>query len=678
MIPQSSFPANSASLSKPSNSSIIPSARRSVSPVRRPLPSPTPGGNTVHATATYDPRGIPRTTALQAVQPSSPIRSSQATGVNPTQSTPQNGILQSPSSIRRALPHSPTAPPDLNQVRLGANLANRQSVSQIVSKFSGSIPSQSPSSANASGKYMPVDSKSPVRSARNTAIMAHSSLHGATVPPLNSAGDGYLESLGSTTDDDEISPSDHDNEQNDDRERTPSPQYGIRDIPKRRTLALEPSVLPQKSEPSSPQYGIRDLPARSKSVLERKKTWEQSTKNRSSFVDSARALSSGSGYNASKEAPSNTAGLTANSRPLDPVQSSFTTPSRSPQPQTPLQENKLPMPTVRQPQPSRTERQPSWTLPSADLDKVHQQTHANGQRTSMAFRFATMSLEADEKSVSHPQQSQLWKSPSKPSSPSKVYQPEMKTPRAYKNLDLNLDDAPPPSLRRSPSPSRSSVTSSVPSIPTIRTPDDGQDFHVIHNGGVQVPKINLPDDSDYDDIRSVHSVQVRGPDIVISPKPMSPRNAVPMISLPDDTEDAEPPSLPAISIVVPSPQNPTVPLSPSMPIILDDLASSTSPSSPTKSSRSLPKPPTSSGSHSNSTVRPRGSGLVCGGCHQSIIGRIVSAMGIRWHPQCFKCCTCGELLEHVSSYEHGGKPYCHLDYHEVNIQCFLYSLLCMY
>lgn len=26
---------------------------------------------------------------------------------------------------------------------------------------------------------------------------------------------------------------------------------------------------------------------------------------------------------------------------------------------------------------------------------------------------------------------------------------------------------------------------------------------------------------------------------------------------------------------------------------------------------------------------------------------------------------CSELLEHVSSYEHAGKPYCHLDYHEV-------------
>ncbi|KAJ8515019.1 hypothetical protein ONZ45_g7502 [Pleurotus djamor] len=60
----------------------------------------------------------------------------------------------------------------------------------------------------------------------------------------------------------------------------------------------------------------------------------------------------------------------------------------------------------------------------------------------------------------------------------------------------------------------------------------------------------------------------------------------------------------------------------------------------------------------------RGGGLICGGCDGAIVGRIVSAMGLRWHPGCFKCTICEELLEHVSSYEHEGRPYCHLDYHE--------------
>lgn len=58
------------------------------------------------------------------------------------------------------------------------------------------------------------------------------------------------------------------------------------------------------------------------------------------------------------------------------------------------------------------------------------------------------------------------------------------------------------------------------------------------------------------------------------------------------------------------------------------------------------------------------SAILCAGCDNPIIGRIVSAMQQRWHPQCFTCGVCNELLEHVSSYEHEGKPYCHLDYHD--------------
>ncbi|CAE6506942.1 unnamed protein product [Rhizoctonia solani] len=66
---------------------------------------------------------------------------------------------------------------------------------------------------------------------------------------------------------------------------------------------------------------------------------------------------------------------------------------------------------------------------------------------------------------------------------------------------------------------------------------------------------------------------------------------------------------------------------------------------------------------SDSPVR-HASGLSCAGCGGAIAGRIVSAMGSRWHPHCFKCNDCGTLLEHVSSYEHDGKAYCHLDYHD--------------
>ncbi|KAL6306345.1 hypothetical protein BKA93DRAFT_698785, partial [Sparassis latifolia] len=56
--------------------------------------------------------------------------------------------------------------------------------------------------------------------------------------------------------------------------------------------------------------------------------------------------------------------------------------------------------------------------------------------------------------------------------------------------------------------------------------------------------------------------------------------------------------------------------------------------------------------------------LACGGCGGAIVGRTVSAMGARWHPGCFRCCICDALLENLSSYEHDGRAYCHLDYHE--------------
>lgn len=61
----------------------------------------------------------------------------------------------------------------------------------------------------------------------------------------------------------------------------------------------------------------------------------------------------------------------------------------------------------------------------------------------------------------------------------------------------------------------------------------------------------------------------------------------------------------------------------------------------------------------------KGPGLMCGGCGGAIVGRTVYAMGAKWHPGCFRCCVCDELLENLSSYEHEGKAYCNLDYHEV-------------
>lgn len=61
------------------------------------------------------------------------------------------------------------------------------------------------------------------------------------------------------------------------------------------------------------------------------------------------------------------------------------------------------------------------------------------------------------------------------------------------------------------------------------------------------------------------------------------------------------------------------------------------------------------------------SAILCGGCGEPIIGRVVNAMKQRFHPDCFNCTVCHESLEHVSSFEHLGQPFCHLDYHNVRL-----------
>ncbi|CAG8461130.1 6435_t:CDS:2 [Diversispora eburnea] len=52
-------------------------------------------------------------------------------------------------------------------------------------------------------------------------------------------------------------------------------------------------------------------------------------------------------------------------------------------------------------------------------------------------------------------------------------------------------------------------------------------------------------------------------------------------------------------------------------------------------------------------------------CDKSISGTVLSALGKKWHPEHFTCTHCNNTLEHVGFFEKDGKPYCHLDYHEL-------------
>lgn len=64
-------------------------------------------------------------------------------------------------------------------------------------------------------------------------------------------------------------------------------------------------------------------------------------------------------------------------------------------------------------------------------------------------------------------------------------------------------------------------------------------------------------------------------------------------------------------------------------------------------------------------------GTTCGACSKYIAGRVVQAINQSFHPACFACNHCKELLEHVAFYEHDGKAYCHFDYHELfSLRCF--------
>ncbi|CAG8623096.1 15415_t:CDS:2 [Dentiscutata erythropus] len=59
------------------------------------------------------------------------------------------------------------------------------------------------------------------------------------------------------------------------------------------------------------------------------------------------------------------------------------------------------------------------------------------------------------------------------------------------------------------------------------------------------------------------------------------------------------------------------------------------------------------------------SSLDCAGCGKTIAGKVLTAMGKKWHPEHFSCKHCGITLEYVAFFEKDGYPYCHLDYHEL-------------
>ncbi|RPD75525.1 hypothetical protein L226DRAFT_570544 [Lentinus tigrinus ALCF2SS1-7] len=294
-------------------------------------------------------------------------------------------------------------------------------------------------------------------------------------------------------------------------------------------------------------------------------------------------------------------------------------------------------------------------------------------------------------------------------------------------LDLSLDDAPPPSLRRSPAPSSSfsqppsrppgSFNSQLPHAPAMssrsqtapssstavrRTPSDATSVFSLSN--FPAPPRNEPASPTKPAFRppSPTKTNQRPPSPAkpqFSARPHSPVKfqppapsrqqsqgtpRIPKISFPasadGDSDEDDMDGGPLINISGPSGAPPSLPR-----ISFDDDGGGVpsiniggADDGPSIPQISLPGEPSSSPPKKNQAQtrkmqealsNPRleaakRSGLVCGGCGGPIIGRIVSAMDMRWHPGCFRCCVCDELLENLSSYAHDGRPYCHLDYHE--------------
>ena len=248
----------------------------------------------------------------------------------------------------------------------------------------------------------------------------------------------------------------------------------------------------------------------------------------------------------------------------------------------------------------------------------------------------------------------------------------------------SLDRGVPPvasALSKQPSMPAISPTPNPPSNSATPLPQTGQSGGLVHESyvpvtptkqrveaGPTVPTLVLTsDDTDEKPDRaepvttsspgratysSIPKIQVETSDTL---PPVIPTINIPTICFPDEQDDDHPADG--------SDQNATMPTRPTLNVETSPPKATSSSHTPIRSA--TPQSVTTTTTASSST-QPQGPGIFCSRCDGVIIGRIVSAMNKRWHPACFQCSVCRTMLEHVSSYEHEGKAYCHMDYHDVS------------
>ncbi|KAK7676787.1 hypothetical protein QCA50_020255 [Cerrena zonata] len=447
--------------------------------------------------------------------------------------------------------------------------------------------------------------------------------------------------------------------------RTPSPQYGIKDMPSR-----SPQTTPRGQSagnsnhvraPSSPTRQRPPLPVRRDTSPVRPDPSHQTTSSSPERVPTLIHDASERQSSIYKFAVMDVLGIKGPESPTKRTQQSNPTPamrrSQTEQPRWPDDVPKLPRP------------------PAQNMSAPGSSRSTSPSRTSQI----RSDLPVRDQSLNNP-----------------VANVSFRERQSYHHrAPPNLDDAPPPSLRRSPSPDPHRRAPS--GLPNIRTQT--------HNSWTSPTYGRTPSSAVTPDSAAsiftlsefpavpTHAPQPLPPQININSLPQvksnkgGPRNSpqrhsrsakreenerpsIPKISFPADPNDSDDSDGPQPVINVSGPDgnssNPVISIGnfddddddgqfPGISISVADDSTPSQPERPRRAHRDLPPP---------ASVLGKG-GRFCGGCGGTIIGRIVSAMGERWHPTCFKCVVCDEHLENLSSYEHEGRPYCHLDYHDM-------------
>ncbi|SJL05423.1 uncharacterized protein ARMOST_08790 [Armillaria ostoyae] len=323
---------------------------------------------------------------------------------------------------------------------------------------------------------------------------------------------------------------------------------------------------------------------------------------------------------------------------------------------SPMKSQPFPLPTS----PQRETRPPSTpSFPPPSPTRRHDTSSARPLPSTSSSSGMTRPQPPPRTSSFPPPQSQttatsLPPSDTQPPRVPPIRHPSPTRPKPTLALDIDLDEPPPVSVagrRGGPRIMRTSRSGSGSSgdFPTkVSAPSKVEAPRIVLPESPAVPQIVLPDDPP------------AAPRIVL-PGEDEPRGRGPSIK--------GRPSPPSIS-VDPSPPTITIGGAPPPPQIIipgddDDKTPSISVNCPSPARRTTNVSTTAS----KLPTVPR-SKLSCAGCKLPIIGRLVTASnsdrggGLRWHPECFKCTICSELLEHVSSYERDGKMYCHLDFYE--------------